>query len=288
MIDVSYFQNSTSNTQIFQNGGTWQTWVKPRNAKMVSFFVQGAGAGGGGGFVGTAGSMSGGSGGGCGGNVKLVIQASILPDILYILPGTGGAGGIGGVNPTPGSAATKSYVCLIPDTGSISNIVATSGLVAAQGGPSGSTTTPVGGVAETTAVVGNNALFLSLGNFLATVGLVGAAGGLANGSTNQVTTFIVSSGGGGGTGTGGGLSTGGGPFPVIISTPINTSGAKGLIFYKPIFGLSGGRGGGGGTTGGNGGDGAPGTGGGGGGAGTSSAGNGGKGGDGFIKITTTF
>lgn len=286
MIDVSYFQNSTSNTQIFQNGNTWQTWIKPRNAKTVNFFVVGAGAGGGGGRQLASGNKSGGSGGANGGFVKLTVPASILSDILYILPGTGGNGGIGGASPTAGGVATKSFVCLSPDTGSISNIVCTSGNAAAQGGPAGSTVAVAGGAAETVATIANM-VFANLGNFLATAGINGGSGALTNGGGAAVNTFTINSGGGGGTGTGGGI-TGGGPFPTIAATPINTSGTGGLIFYKPIFGITGGRGGGGGTTGGNGGDGAPGCGGGGGGAGTTSAGNGGKGGDGFVIITTNF
>jgi hypothetical protein len=288
MIDVSYFQNSTNNAQIFQNGGTWQTWIKPRNAKTVSFFIVGAGAGGGGGFEAATGAKSGGSGGGSGANTKLIVQASTLPDILYILPGTGGDGGTGGATGvvTSGSSATKSYVCLIPDISSTSNIIHTSGNVSARGGGAGSTSSIAGGAAETVAI-STNAIFQSLGIQLNVGGTAGQTSNTGNTSAGAVASFLVTAGAGGGTGTGGGLN-GGGPFPVIANTPINTNGRDGLIFYKPIFGLSGGRGGGGGTTGGNGGNGAPGCGGGGGGAGTVSAGNGGRGGDGFVIITTNF
>ena len=288
MIDVSYFQNSTNNVQVFKSAGTWQTWIKPRNAKMVSFFVIGAGGGGGGGFQSGSGTICGGAGGGTAGNTKLLIQASLIPDILYIQTGTGGVGGKGGSNPTSGSAATKSYVCLSPDTASISNIVCTSGAILAQGGASGSVnTTSVAGAGETIAVASTSALFLNLGNFVGLAGSIGAGGGSGAGSGNSVLSFIINGGGGGGTSTSGNSSAGG-PFPAVASTPINTNGANGLIFYKPIFGLTGGRGGGGGTTGGNGGNALFGAGGGGGGAGTTSAGNGGKGGDGLIIITTTF
>jgi hypothetical protein len=286
MIDVSYFQNSTSNTQIFQNGGTWQTWIKPRNAKMVSFFVIGAGAGGGGGFQAATGAISGGAGGGTASSVKLTVQASMLPDVLYALPGIGGAGGIGGASPTTGSSATRSFVCLIPDTSSISNIVATSGNVAAVGGAAGSTVNVVGGAAETVATTANM-VFANLGQFTTILGYLGANGNTTIGGANSFQSFTVQSGGGGGTGAGGGISVT--PlFPATANTPVNTNGNNGPIYYKPIFALFGGRGGGGGTTGGKGGDGAPCCGGGGGGAGTTSAGNGGRGGDGLIIITTTF
>lgn len=288
MIDVSYFQNSTSNTQIFQSGGTWQTWIKPRNAKIVSFFVIGAGAGGGGGYQAATGAKSGGAGGGTAGYIKLVIQASLLPDILYILPGTGGIGGIGGASPTAGTSATKSFVCVIPDTSSISNIVCTSGNVAATGGGAGSTVLSIAGAAETVGTAANG-VFLNLGNFIANVGIAGVAGALVTSSNSTFISFMIPGGGGGGTGNGSGFTAiTGQRFSAIATTPVNTKGSDGAIFYTPFLTLFGGRGGGGGTTGGNGGNGAPGCGGGGGGAGTTSAGNGGRGGDGLIMITTNF
>jgi len=303
MIDVSYFQNSTSNTQIFQNGGTWQTWIKPRNAKMVSFFVIGAGAGGGGAFQTGSSPLAGGAGGGgSGGYVRLAVQASLLPDILYILPGTGGAGGIGGPigTQTSGSSATKSFVCLIPDTGSISNVVCTSGNVAATGGGVGRSTaaTAAQGAAESIATTANM-VFANLGNFTANAGLNGTIGGITNATTATVSTFLTAATGGGGCGTAaqglsGGL-TGAGIFPTIAATAQGVKGRDGIILYKPAFGLTGGLGGGGTTTatpapGGNGGNGAPGCGGGGGGGGTivAGTGNGGRGGDGLIMITTNF
>ena len=134
MLDLSYFQNSGNvNTQTFTNAGYWVTWVKPRGAKFVNILCIGAGSGGGGGFL-AAGSRSGGQGGSSGGRVRLQLQANILPDILYVQTGVGGAGGIGGSPSTAGGASTKSFVCLIPDTSSAANIVCTSGAVAATGG----------------------------------------------------------------------------------------------------------------------------------------------------------
>jgi len=41
MLDLSYFQTQNSNVQGFFNGGTWQTWIKPRGAKMVNIICQG-------------------------------------------------------------------------------------------------------------------------------------------------------------------------------------------------------------------------------------------------------
>ena len=84
MLDVSYFQNSTSNVQLFQNGDTWQTWVKPRGAKTVNFFVVGAGSGGGGGFLAATGAKGGGAGGGNGGYVKLTLPAGSFESFANI------------------------------------------------------------------------------------------------------------------------------------------------------------------------------------------------------------
>jgi hypothetical protein len=73
MLDLSYFQNQNSNVQGFFNGGTWQTWVKPRGAKMVNIICVGSGAGGGGGFQSGSAPRGGGGGGGGGGSPAIII-----------------------------------------------------------------------------------------------------------------------------------------------------------------------------------------------------------------------
>jgi len=287
MLDLGYFQNSGNvNTQTFTNAGSWVTWLKPRGAKFVNIFCIGAGSGGGGGFLTGSGAKSGGQGGSTGGYVRLQLQASILPDLLYVQTGVGGTGGTGGNPSTAGGNATKSYVCLIPDTSSASNIVCTSGNVVATGGVGGSTITATGGVAESIATTANM-VFANLGTFLASPGAGGQAGGLTTGGNVGTSTFLIAGSGGGGTTTGGTMVANG-PFPGLLTTAANASGANGITLYKPILLFSGGMGAGGGTNGGKGGDGAQCCGGGGGGAGTASAGNGGKGGDGLIIITTSF
>jgi hypothetical protein len=287
MLDLGYFQNSGNvSTQTFTNAGSWVTWLKPRGAKFVNILCIGAGSGGGGGFLAAAGNKSGGQGGSSGGCVRLQLQASLLPDLLYIQTGVGGVGGIGGNPSTAGSSATKSYVCLIPDTSSASNIVCTSGAVASTGGTGGSTITATGGTAETIATPAN-AIFLNLGTFLAVAGNGGGAGGLTSGANITTTSFLSGGTGGGGTTVGGSFAAAD-PFPAFTAAAINTNGASGIALYKPILGFTPGLGAGGGTTGGNGGNGAYSCGGGGGGAGTTSAGNGGRGGDGIIIITTSF
>jgi hypothetical protein len=294
MLDLSYFQNQNSNVQGFFNGGTWQTWIKPRGAKLVNIICQGSGAGGGGGLQST-GTRGGGGGGGSGATARLTINANLLPNILYILPGIGGAGGIGGAPATSGSSGQNSFVTLIPNTGSVSNVVLRSGTTLAVGGASGSTVNTATSNGETISVIANN-IFANLGTFTFQAGLAGQGGSTATGGQISSTNFVLGGAGGGGVGQGGGSPFSvAGIFPQAPATALNTNGRNGIILYEPILMLYGGSGGGGsfaaGTNGGNGGDGAPGAGGGGGGASSNTgvnAGNGGRGGDGFVIITTSF
>jgi len=293
MLDLSYFQNQNSNVQGFFNGGTWQTWVKPRGAKLVNIICNGSGSGGGGGFQAATGAKGGGAGGGSGATSRLTIDANLLPNILYILPGVGGLGGLGGTSATGGSSGQPSYVTLIPNTSSVSNVVLRSGTTGAVGGNPGTTSAGLFTAAETINIIGNN-IFVNLGTFTFQAGFSGANGGTVNGQPITPGNFVLGGAGGGGTTTGGGFSSTG-VFPAVASTLANTNGQNGIILYKPTLIFYGGTGGGGsttaGTNGGNGGNGAPGAGGGGGGASTNTgvnAGNGGRGGDGFVIITTNF
>jgi len=286
MLDLSYFQNQNSNVQGFFNGGTWQTWIKPRGAKMVNIICQGSGAGGGGGFQSASTPRGGGGGGGTGATARLTINANLLPDIFYVLPGIGGTGGLGGTTATAGTSGQNSFVTLIPSTGSVSNVILRSGTTPATAGGSL-------GNAETISVIANN-IFANLGTFTFQAGVAAAAGGTTTGGAGTYGNFTTGGGGGGGTGTGTGISAAG-VFPAITAAAVNTNGQNGIILYKPILIHVGGMGGGGSTAastnGGNGGNGAPGTGGGGGGASSNTgvnAGDGGKGGDGFVIITTSL
>lgn len=292
MLDLSYFQNQNSNVQGFFNGGTWQTWIKPRGAKLVNIICQGAGAGGGGGFQSASTPRAGGGPGGSGATARLIINANLLPDILYILPGIGGAGGLGGNPATAGSPGQNSFVTLIPSTGSVSNVVLRSGTTPAVGGNPGTTTGGALGAGETIGVIGNN-IFANLGTFTFQVGNGGGGtGGTTSGGGAGAGNFTVGGAAGGGVGLGGG-SPASGVFPGYSSAPVNTNGQSNLVFYEPTLMLYGGGGGGGATSGngGNGGNGAQGCGGGGGGASANTgvnAGNGGRGGDGFVIITTSL
>jgi len=288
MLDLSYFQNQNSNVQGFFNGGTWQTWIKPRGAKMVNIICQGSGAGGGGGLQ-SAGTKGGGGSGGSGATARLTIDAKLLPDILYILPGIGGTGGLGGAPATAGSSGQNSFVTLIPDTGSVSNVVLRSGTTPATAGGPGTTAGGSAGAAETISVIANN-IFANLGTFTFQAGVIGQGGWFVNTVNTTPSNFLV--GAGGGAGNSNGVVTATGVFPGLPAvTTTGANGQDGPIYYKPTLMLYGGRGGVGGANGGNGGNGAPGCGGGGGGTSTNigvNAGNGGRGGDGFVIITTSL
>jgi hypothetical protein len=289
MLDLSYFRNSSLNTQIFQSENTWQTWIKPRGARFITIMLAGAGAGGGGGFL-NAGTRSGGAGGGPGNVIRASFQSSMLPDVLYILTGIGGAGGIGSATPTAGSSPTRTYVAMSPDTSSAASIILTCSSTLPGGGNAGSGVNSTAGVNPGVPTV-NNSSFSVFGTFIVPANYVTATGGNTGAAASVSAILPISmggaGGGGGSTGTGGGIS-GGGIIPIVNATAANTNGANGYIIYKPVLILLSGAGGGGLTTGGNGGDGAMSCGGGGGGAGSSSAGNGGRGGDGFVIITTSF
>lgn len=290
MLDLSYFKNQNSNVQGFFSAGTWQTWIKPRGAKLVNIICQGSGAGGGGGLQLSTGAKTGGAAGGGGGTARLTIDAKLLPDILYILPGIGGAGGLGGTTPTAGTSGQISFVTLIPDTSLISNIVLRSSNGLPAGGPAASSS----GAAGATITQIANCIFANLGTFTFQAGVPGVGGQPGNAATTTPTGYTVFGTGGGGNGTGGRIA-GTGVIPETTAAAVNTNGYDGFVLYKPTLILYGGGGGGGslmaGTNGGNGGNGAPGCGGGGGGASTNTgvnAGNGGKGGDGFVIITTSL
>jgi hypothetical protein len=292
MLDLSYFQNQNSNVQGFFNGGTWQTWIKPRGAKLVNIICQGSGAGGGGGLQ-SASTKGGGGSGGSGATARLTINANLLPDMLYILPGIGGTGGLGGAPATAGSAGQNSFVTLIPSTGSVSNVVLRSGITPATAGGAGTTAGGSAGAAETISVIANN-IFGNLGIFTFQAGVAGQAGWYASAQGNITpSNFLVQASGGGGTASNAVNATG--VFPGVSATNALENGQDGAIYDKPILMLYGGRGGRGsgtaGTNGGNGGNGAPGCGGGGGAPGWNvgvNAGNGGRGGNGFVIITTSL
>jgi hypothetical protein len=110
MIDVFNIPSNTQSTFTFYATGNWQTWEKPRNAKMIQIFC--LGGGGGGASVFTTTNSNGGGGGASGGIVRGLIPAFLLPDTIYILVGKGGLGP--SVLATNGGTGGISYVSLQP------------------------------------------------------------------------------------------------------------------------------------------------------------------------------
>jgi hypothetical protein len=312
-VDRQVFYANTPSS-VSQN---WVAWLKPRGVNFIKILCLAGGGGGGGGFA-NNGVI--GAGGGAGGNSSsqsiIIFPAWLLPDLLYVSVGVGGAGGL---TSTTGSSGVNSYVAIYENT-TANNLLtyATAGAGGNAAYLGGGTTSP--SVASTAA----NAYISIMGQaFASTAGNIGLAGqsgatgnAFADGTniTFPATGLIVTGGaGGGGYGTignpgfnGGGITGVGSPFPVTTiggsaGDPVNTAGGDGGNGYQIIPNLTyfiGGMGGGGagvassGSTlsdiGGKGGKGSYGCGGGGGGGsftGTT-GGLGGDGGDGLVIITS--
>ena len=270
----------------------WQTWMKPAGCAWVFMFMIASGGGGGRSNNGALTVAAG--GGGSGGVSRLLIPAFVIPDILYLRPGIGGAGA---TTAGAGSNGIQSYVSMQPNT-TVAN------LVLSQAGGSGATgaAASTGGTAGVAGIT--TPAILCLGLFTTIAGQTGGAGATTANAAGSAVAFgasgiITTSGAGGGNGTGaGGDITGAGLLPTI-SGGAGTTGASGNLGFRDgqavSYGLrsapllfSGASGGGGHSTGtaGRGGDASYGGGGGGGGAtsGAGTSGNGGNGGDGLILI----
>jgi hypothetical protein len=286
MLDLSHIPSQQQQTFTFYATGNWQTWNKPRNAKMIEIFCLGGGAGGAITSTG-AGSVNGGLGGGSAGIVRGLIPAFLLPNTIYILVGKGGAGSTSGN--TNGGNGGISYIGLQPST-SEQTLICKSSTLAANGNRTGATTS----------VVALSA-FGNLGLFTATAGVDGSTGGGStptNGSSQGALVTNVTTGGAGGGGKTAGAFAGGGNITsasVILTSQVNggvtnaQDGDSGYGTLIPFCG-TGGAGGAGrqGATGagGRGGNGWYGCGGGGAGGGQTATGTkGGDGGDGLVIIT---
>lgn len=271
MLDFLSFPNQQDGvTYFYGNGGAWQTWRKPRNCDFVYILCIGGGAGGNGGST-TQGAIQ--SGSASGGVTKALFNASVLPDILYVQVGLGGAGATtsGGI----GSPGTRSIVSISPVI-SAQNFYCISGNAAA--------TASVGETLATTV----GAFLLALSNFTSTAGLAppgSVLNGNITGSGTQGGSYTLPSTATNGTNISG--TTFSQPQLGGIGGATGTNGTNGTTCWNPLFG-TGGTGGGASFSGvgGRGGDGGLGSGGGAGGGGSAGGGAGGKGGDGLVIIAT--
>ena len=301
MLDVFNIPNNQDNVSIFYaNGSAWQTWRKPRNCSYVWMMCIGGG-GGGAGVVyagntsGTTITSAGTCGGGAGAVTRALYNASLIPDLVYVQVGLGGAGGIPNANTTlvNGGSGTRSFISSAPIT-SVTNVFCCSGSVGAGGGQYAA-----GGAGETVATTGVAGI-ISMATWSSTVGQAGALGGSSAGANITPLTSQITSGGAGGGGLNLSVPTSGGSITTtsISSQILGSAGNPSVIAscgttsFKPFFSL-GGAGGGGGffaniAGGGNGGIGS-----GGGGSGILQNGGssfigttGGNGGDGIVFIIT--
>ncbi len=306
MLDLSHIPNSQQDIQIFyanQGNFGYQTWRKPRKCNFVYILsIDGGGGGASGRSTTLNTSTSNNCGGGSGGVTRALINASFVPDILYIKVGKGGTGGIagagGGGSFSNGTAGESSGVFCLPNASSQANSNQASsflgGSTSAQGGTNNGS---VNGALVST--IGNNFL-IGLTNFISLGGVDSSGGSITTQPSNieVLTSQIVTAGCAGapynGTATtfnGAGINTSA-ISPIIAGgiggTTLGGNGADGYTSWKPFF-STGGAGGGNATTSGgvagNGGNGGIGSGGGAGGnANNGTRGKGGDGGDGIVII----
>jgi hypothetical protein len=288
------FTSSSFFEQIF-------VWNKPRNAKLIYFYLVGGGGGGGAGRSSALNGSTGGGGGGSGAITTAIIAANLLPDILYIMPGRGGTGGISAI--TTSESGFTTYVFFVPNFLNPINtfLIANGGNGGGVGGSSVQGTAGSGGAVwnYTTTTYGDIGLITS------DAGQSGGVGTTLAGTITNITPTLPVTGGAGGGATSnagspynGGSITGSGFLPTV-KAGINDSatnalnGGQGFIFNQksePML-FTGGAGGGASGTGTNrpggiGGNGGYGSGGGGGGGAYNGAGGaGGRGGNGFAMIS---
>lgn len=294
----------------------WQSWAKPPGCSMVAIFAVGGGGSGGGGLSGaTTTARGGGSGGGASAIGNALFMANLIPDVLYILVGLGGAPS---GNNTIGNAGGVTYVQVKPDTAAspADCLMMVNGGGAGQ---KGTTASASGGATGAATVLTSSCAWGSLAISWQSQGLgvAGGAGGTgagtggAGGVGNACGATILGGGcGGGGVGTSdtsanaGGAVSLYGPYGRGSSATVivggtghvvapGCDGTNGATFFGPYgFASYGGTGGGcnGDATvqdglGGIGGSGGLGSGGGGGGGGITGA-SGGAGGNGIVIITS--
>ena len=107
-------------------------WQKPANCSLVYVEIIGAGAGGGSGRGGAGATSAGGGGGGSGSLAVFTFHAQFVPNIVPIIVGVGGAGGVAVISGSNGNAGQN---------GGVSNFNGILGTFLSTGGAGGTTTT---------------------------------------------------------------------------------------------------------------------------------------------------
>jgi hypothetical protein len=178
---INYPTPQGADVQIFRQGGTTSSWVKPQGASFVWFTLIGPGGGGAGWNPG----VTDGGGGGSGAVTNFMGPAFLMPDVLSVFVGVGGAAG----NSSNGFVGTATTVTYQQKAGSgYTLLTASSGLGGTTGGTGGS-----GGAAST------SNYFTAMGFFQSVAGQAGATGS-ANISAST-TTFLSGGSSGGSNGS---------------------------------------------------------------------------------------
>lgn len=242
MLDLSNIPSKQQQTFTFYSTGNWQTWNKPRNAKMIEIFCLGGGGGGG---QNVLTNPTGAGGGGSAGIVRGIIPAFLLPDTLYISVGEGGKGS--STSGAAGGSGGISYVGLQPSISEQTLICKSSTSFAGGGG------TNFNGLAATISVVAQS-VYGNLGLFTAVAGVAGSAtsiNGTPGNSLTALTSNLITGGASGAgrnasiTGVSGGSIL---PAPLILTSTVSggtsssLDGQSGYGTFKPFCGTGGGGG----------------------------------------------
>lgn len=152
----------------------WQSWKVPYSRSMLLIHASSSGGGGGGGRTGlTATARGGGGGGGSAAQAYLMVPSWLLPEVLYINVGPGGAGGIANV---AGGNGQKSYVSCQQNVNAEAVILTSDAGNAGGGGAGSTTTTGTAGIAGIKNAGTNGPQQWGIG-FSSTAGIIGTLGG---------------------------------------------------------------------------------------------------------------
>jgi len=239
---IKYPTPQGANIQIFNAGETnaTQSWVKPQGASFVWFTLIGAGGGG----AASDGSSFGGSGG-SGAVTNCMVPAFLIPDVLTVLVGIGGAKGSvpgsgGGSNGTDGTASAIYYngingYLLLSANGGGQGIVGSYG----SGGAASSSNyfscmgffQSIAGQSANSTLTNSSTTFLGGGTSTSGTNTVNYGYTNTSNGISQIQPIIVSSGGilnASGNGGNAGFGSGGGGTPISI-TAIGGNGGDGLV-----------------------------------------------------------
>lgn len=167
---INYPTPQGADIQIFSDPNATASWVKPQGASFVWFTLIGAGGGGGGSDA--LGPTVGG-GGGSGAVTNCLVPAFLIPDVLRVFVGLGGARGPSGGQGAAGTASTIVYQQ--KDTAGYT-------LLTANGGAQGQT-----GANGTGGAATNSGFFSAAGFFSSVAGVSGTTGA----TVAPATTFLT-------------------------------------------------------------------------------------------------